>query len=291
MRVKLARGAAFLLALILTVGLCFGEASAQKRRRGRSRRIANPVIKPDPATQQNTAQPSDPDAQIISTAEQQNSEQATGRPAANSRTGKGQRTGAPAESEAENVRRTINKLSTQVNQLSDRLGQVQEQQRTLVNLERLTRAEQRAEGLRAQLRDVQSKESDLQARLEQTEFALQPENIERAIALVGTTRPEELRDQRRRQLESERTRLRTQLEQLAANRTRLETSIATADAEADKIRQQLDAATNAAINNNVQNNTANSAAPATAAPNEPGQTTTPPPTTTTTPPPPFTPPL
>jgi chromosome segregation ATPase len=160
-------------------------------------------------------------------------------PAAETRRTNRSRSAAP-ESEQESMRRTVNRLSTQVNQLTDKLGQMEEQQRALVNLERLSRAEQRAENLRAQLRDVQAKEADLQARLEQLDYALQPENLDNALAGFGSTRPEQLREQRRRQLESERSRVRSQLDQLTNNRTRLESAIANADAEADKIRQLVD---------------------------------------------------
>ena len=86
------------------------------------------------------------------------------------------------------------------------------------------------ENLRAQLSDVQAKETELQTRLKQLEEDLKPENIEKYFALNGSTHPEELREQRRRQLEGERDRVRAQLDQLAASRTRLETSIATAEA-------------------------------------------------------------
>ena len=88
------------------------------------------------------------------------------------------------------------------------------------------------ENLRSQLSDVQKKETDLQARDRQLEEDMKPENIERAFALNGSTRPEELREQRRRQLESERTNVRAQLDQLAQSRSRLETAIATAEAAA-----------------------------------------------------------
>jgi chromosome segregation ATPase len=88
------------------------------------------------------------------------------------------------------------------------------------------------ENLRSQLSDVQKKESDLQARDRQLEEDMKPENIEKVFALNGSTRPEELREQRRRQLESERTNVRAQLDQLAQSRARLETAIVTAEAAA-----------------------------------------------------------
>ena len=94
-----------------------------------------------------------------------------------------------------------------------------------------TTAQERAANLRAQLTDVQLKQSELQTRLQQLEYDLKPENIEHSLAGVGSTHPEELREQRRRQLEGEKTRVQAQLDQLAASRAPLETAIAQADAE------------------------------------------------------------
>jgi DNA repair exonuclease SbcCD ATPase subunit len=85
-------------------------------------------------------------------------------------------------------------------------------------------------GLRARLSEVQAKQAELENRLTQLDEQLKPENIDFALAGVGTTHPEVLREQRRRQLETEKTKLRSQLDQLNASRTRLETAIAQADA-------------------------------------------------------------
>jgi hypothetical protein len=95
-----------------------------------------------------------------------------------------------------------------------------------------------AEALRAQLRDVEAKEAELHEGMRQIDEALKPENIERSLALTGSTKPEELRDQRRRQLEGEKERLRVQLDQLAASRARLSAAIATADAAAYRLSAQ-----------------------------------------------------
>jgi chromosome segregation ATPase len=88
------------------------------------------------------------------------------------------------------------------------------------------------EALRSQLSDAQKKEEELQARIKQIEEDMKPENIEKVFALNGSTRPEELREQRRRQLEGERTNVRAQLEQVLQSRARLETAVATAEAAA-----------------------------------------------------------
>ena len=85
---------------------------------------------------------------------------------------------------------------------------MEESQRTLVDLERLSRAEQRSAELWKQLREVESQQADLQSRLEEIDYALKPENIDRSVAGYGSTRPEEVREQRRRQLEGEKLRAR-----------------------------------------------------------------------------------
>ena len=138
------------------------------------------------------------------------------------------------------MRRTVNELSSQVTKLSDKLSQMEQQQRTLVDMERLSRAEVRAENLRTQLRDVQEKEGALQARLEQIDFSLKPENIDRSVSTFGSTRPEEARDTRRKMLESDKTRTSAQLELYATSRQRLEAAIINADLEVDRLRKRIE---------------------------------------------------
>ena len=224
------------LAILMIAGFLLVDSSAQKRRRRRrtpsAPRITNPAIyQPSPGDNANTNTTGDTNN-------------------ANSETNSADAQPArPAVEDPEAMKKTIRTLSTQVDKLTDKITQMEESQRSLVDLERLGRAEQRAASLRAELRDVQAKEADLEAKAEQIDYDLKPENIERATSGYGTTHPEELRDQRRRQLESEKQRVRKQLDQLAASHTRLEEAIATADAEIDRLRKKLDAADEAAIQN------------------------------------------
>jgi septal ring factor EnvC (AmiA/AmiB activator) len=95
-----------------------------------------------------------------------------------------------------------------------------------------TTAQERAANLRQQLADVETKQAELETRRQQLEEDLKPENIEKGLAGIGSTHPEELRDQRRRQLEIEKKGVQTRLDQLATSRTRLETGILQADAAA-----------------------------------------------------------
>lgn len=93
-------------------------------------------------------------------------------------------------------------------------------------------AAETASKLRQQLVEIQTKETELRTRLQQLEEALQPENIERALAGIGSTKPEELREHRRRQLTIEKNGVLAQLRTLAASQSRLESAIATADSQA-----------------------------------------------------------
>ena len=90
-------------------------------------------------------------------------------------------------------------------------------------------AAESAEKLRAQLLEVHAKEDALHTRLQQLDESIKPENIERSLAGVGSTRPEELRESRRRQLTIERDGVLAQLQTLEASRQRLETALANAE--------------------------------------------------------------
>ena len=84
--------------------------------------------------------------------------------------------------------------------------------------------------LKAHLLDVQAQEADGRARLQELDESIKPENIERSLAGVGSTKPEELREARRRQLAIQRDGVLAQLKLLENSRTRLETAIANAEA-------------------------------------------------------------
>ena len=90
-------------------------------------------------------------------------------------------------------------------------------------------AAESVENLKGQLLEVQGKEEALRERLQQLDESIKPENIERSLAGVGSTRPEELREARRRQLSIERDGVLAQLQTVEASRTRLETALANAE--------------------------------------------------------------
>jgi hypothetical protein len=95
-----------------------------------------------------------------------------------------------------------------------------------------TSAAESLDKLRLQLIEVQAKEDSLRARAEQLDEALKPENIERSLAGIGSTRPEELREARRRELQKERDGVAAQLQTLETSRLRLEAAIRDAETRA-----------------------------------------------------------
>lgn len=225
------------LTVILSLGLVQVDAQSKKKRRTRRTRTTTPVKRPVITNPTITLPGGEgtaaTDPKIISTADQ-----TTPDGEATTET-QPKKTSKSAISDSENMQQTITTLTNQVNRLNDRLTSMQEDDRYLLDMERLTRAEQRAESLRAQLIEVQSKMADLNARLEQVEYMLKPENIDKATQGYGSTRPEEARDVRRRQLENEKGRLTAQLSILETSRIRLESAIATADSEVDLLRARL----------------------------------------------------
>lgn len=239
MQNRLIRYGSLLLVVLIGLSLCSIDADAQRRKKRRARRVTRPVVtRPvitNPAIAPAGSEQSSPadSEKIISTADQSEPEPTT------DRTQSQKRDSATKSSSEPDMQQTINALTNQVDRLNDKLTQIQQNDRTLIDMERLTRAEQRAESLRAQQVDVEGKLADLQSKLEQIEYQLRPENIERAAG-YGTVHPEEARDARRRQLENERSRVQAQIRILETSRTRLATSVATADAEVDALRRKIE---------------------------------------------------
>jgi chromosome segregation ATPase len=196
--------------------------------------VTNPARRQAPVPVPDVPQTTEP--RVVSTADDQ--EEETPR-----RTSRTRREPAPAQpSESERLRGTVDRLSTQVDKLAGDVTAMKSDQRALFELERLTRAEQRAEALRSQLRDVTDREFQLQERMAQVNDELQPDAILRRAALFGTTNPSVVRDQIRQGLERERDRLQKQLDMLAQSRTRLEAAVASADREVDQLRQRVEGA-------------------------------------------------
>jgi len=211
------------LALILTFGLVI-DADAQTRRRKLKQRRTNAVVRP-----QTTPLPT-LDAEVISRAEEDlKAENATTTGENGAINPDLQRTQSPRP------------VETLITPNGKRNSAEEKEDRSLIDLERLSLAEGRAEAFRKQLSDVIERESALRSKIEQLDYQMRPEVIQGDTATIGSLRPEQIRDSRRKMLENEKTRINEQITKVLESRTRLESAIANADALVDKLRSRVEA--------------------------------------------------
>jgi hypothetical protein len=138
---------------------------------------------------------------------------------------------------------------TRMKELNDRVKKLEasqksdpdeKQKRLLLNLDILTRAEQRAESLRKQQFEMIDKENAIKTRLNQIEYESRPEVIERSLQMNGSLRPEEIRDAKRKSLLAEKANLETLLNQIQATRANLDASVQRSDAMVEKLRAKME---------------------------------------------------
>ena len=145
------------------------------------------------------------------------------------------------------LRKALQTTNVRLREISDKLpaldsrqtGASDKQNRIAPSLELLARAEERAGILRKQLIEMIEKETSYKSRQAQMDEETRPENIERTLSGVGTTRTVELRDVRRRSLEIEKKGLETLLTLTAQSRNRLEEEVRQADSLVSRIRQRV----------------------------------------------------
>lgn len=146
------------------------------------------------------------------------------------------------------LRKSLQTLNTRLQAISEELLAPDSKQndsssnslkRISTNLDLLTRTEERAGVLRKQLIETIEKETALKSRQAQIDEEVRPENIERTMSGIGTTRTAELRDTRRRVLENERRGLESLLVLSTQGRLRLEEDVRQADQMVARIRQRL----------------------------------------------------
>ena len=117
----------------------------------------------------------------------------------------------------------------------------------LTNLDILTKAEQRSESIRKQRFDLIEKENTIRTRIDQIDVESRPEMIERSVATVGSLRPEELREAKRKSLDSEKKNLQNLLSEVVSTRSRLDGDLLKSDALVEKLRNKLEQDIDAAL--------------------------------------------
>ena len=151
-------------------------------------------------------------------------------------------------SEIDLLRKSVQTLNIRLREISEKLsapdskpgaGSNNSQSRVAANLELLGRAEDRVGILRKQLLELIEKDTSYKSRLAQIDEDMRPENIERALSGVGTTRTAEIRDVRRRSLDIEKRGLETLVYLTSQSRPRLEEDLRQAESLVSKLRQRL----------------------------------------------------
>lgn len=239
-----------LTAVLLCILFSIGDAEGQTKRR--KKKVNSPVV--------STTQPPTDVPIVVSRNDQyldgnqivlgaKTSQQTTSEPV-------GTETNAPANDSDSEVDGQIKDLKSRIRKLEStkKSEYDQKQQRLLLNLDILSRAESRAESLRKQLFEMIEKENSVKSRLDQIQFDARPELIDRNVALAGSLRPEELRDQRKKSLEAEKGNLESLLTQIQTSRTTLETNVEKADALVEKVRSKLDKEIDDALTAEDENN-------------------------------------
>jgi chromosome segregation ATPase len=156
---------------------------------------------------------------------------------------RGRRESTSDQTDCDQLRKTVQQLTAELEQLKRRGPGLDKHRQIDYLRDLLMKEEQRAEALQAQIQDATEKEGPLQTRIDQLDEQLRPDNIDQALAGVGSMRPEEAKEALRRRLGNEKRRIQAQLDLLHQSQARLRDSLATADASIQRLRLRLAEAT------------------------------------------------
>ena len=99
----------------------------------------------------------------------------------------------------------------------------------IVTAQEINSTDDKIANLKQQLMEIEWIDTEARIRLEELDEQLKPENIEQAVAGIGSTHPEELREYRRKVLTIERDGIQTQLDLLEEKRVQIKGAIAAAE--------------------------------------------------------------
>jgi chromosome segregation ATPase len=103
----------------------------------------------------------------------------------------------------------------------------------------MIKEEDRIRNLQSDLNDSAAKETALNKRLDEIEKEQNPDRIQRSMAGVGSTHPEEEREAVMRKLSNEKRQIQSQLETLRSTRARIPGLIANAESSISRLKQRL----------------------------------------------------
>jgi hypothetical protein len=136
----------------------------------------------------------------------------------------------------EDVRSNLQRLNQEMPRLRRRLAELEKDRQVNTIQDLLTKEEQRGEGLQLHLIEIAEKEEPLQARMDQLNQNMKPERIENIMSGVGSVHPEEAREELRRRIITERSRVQMQLELLRQDKMRTLASLRTTDEAIQRLK-------------------------------------------------------
>ncbi|HQZ83570.1 MAG TPA: hypothetical protein PLR83_10130 [Pyrinomonadaceae bacterium] len=117
----------------------------------------------------------------------------------------------------------------------------EQQKRLLMNLDILTRAEQRTENLRKQSFELMEKEAQVQAKLDQLAFDMRPEMVNRVTTQMGgSMHPEEVREAKAKSLAAEEASQQKLLAEVQAARSRVDAGLERSESLVEKLRAKIE---------------------------------------------------
>jgi len=137
------------------------------------------------------------------------------------------------------LEKKVAELTNEVARLRAELAKLQRYKQIDYTRDLRIKEEDRIRSLQSDLTDIAGKETALNKRLDEIEREQQPDRIQRSMAGVGLTHPEQERDAIMTKLSNEKRQIQTQLETFRSTRARIPSLIANADASISRLKQRL----------------------------------------------------
>jgi peptidoglycan hydrolase CwlO-like protein len=150
-----------------------------------------------------------------------------------------QETPTSLNDELEKLRKRLAQLSAEVERMRAEIARLDKYRQVDYTRDQMTKEEDRIRVSQKELVDLSAREAPLRKRLDEIESQQQPDRIERSLAGVGSTKPEEMRDSISRQLSIEKRQIQAQLDTIQASRTRNQSFITNAEESIARLRRRL----------------------------------------------------
>ena len=150
-----------------------------------------------------------------------------------------QETPTSLNEELEKLRKRLAQLSAEVERMRAEIARLDKYRQVDYTRDQMTKEEDRIRGLQKDLVELSARETPLRKRLDEIESQQQPDRIERSLAGVGSTKPEEIRDSVSRQLSIEKRQIQAQLDTIQASRARDQSFILNAEESIARLKRRL----------------------------------------------------